>query len=291
MDLYELVRFIEFLAQIKHKAIQIKNMYKQKINIISNRIGFRIYNKMNNTKIFNMIHSDLQGNIYYSNNAKSIYTFANQFLFIAYDIIQKTFIIVEGNSFKKEYILNEKDESLVEKILGGEFAKIFVINKNYFANRIDYLIENIQFIKENMNSMIELYHDYRYNIIDYLADTKILLNCFIDIGEEFETNQIDNLNNCYKLLFEHILFYSVYPSVDIETRIKLNNDISSLQYEINNLLITYNLQDYIRFINFETAQTNYSKLTSFSIATYSFYFDDFIDILLLSEFVESINVL
>lgn len=288
MELYNLVKFIEFIAQVKNKAAQIKDKYKQKISINSDRVGFRIYDKINNTKIYNIIHSDTQGNIYYSNNLKSIYKSAKHFSFIAFDIVHKTFTII-GSNFKKEYILDENDNSLVEQVLNNKFENIIVVNKNYFANRFDYLINNLQFIKDNLNVIIELYLNYKNSIMDYLSKTKIILNCLIDVSQKFEINQMDNINDNYQLLFEHLLFYIIYPSVDLETRSKLNESIKNLQQDINDLLINYDLQNYIQFIDFEISPANYSKLTSLSIVTYAIYFENFIDILLFSEFTDSID--
>lgn len=291
MNLYKLIQFIEFIAQFKSKVIQIKNKYETKINVISNKLGFQMHDKINNIKQYNMLDCDAKGNIYYSNKAKYIYTYAKYFSFVAYEILQKSYIVIHGNSINRNCILNESETSLIEKILTCNSDDIILINKNYFSTRFNFLINNIQFIKENMDLLTKLYKDYKYDLIKQYPTIKIILNCLIDIKQDYLINKVDNLNDDYQILFDYLILFTVYPLVDIDTRHLLKDDIKNLHYELINLLDIYNLQDYIQIADFKPSLNDSLKITSMYIITCTIYFEDFIDILLLSELIESINIL
>lgn len=291
MELDRLINFIEFIADIKDRIMQIKNKYDQKISLISNRIGFQIYDTKNKSKYLNMIHTDSLGNIYYSNAQKVIYESAEKYIFIAFDTVNKTFTIFDGKEIKQSYIVDDQACSIIEKIMQNRDKKTILINSFYFASAFEFLIKNIQFIKNNIKALLHLYNNFRQDITGYLTQAKIILNCFIKIKHNKEPKQLNSLNTDYRMLFHHSIFYVIYPSVDIETRCKLNMDIDRLPKEIKHLFELYNLQTFTEIVGYDIKLAKPSELTTMSIFAYSIYFNDFFDILLFSEFIKNMKSL
>lgn len=291
MKLQELVRFIEFVSLVKDKALQIKDKCNQKISVISNRISFQIYDRINNLKRFDILHYDSLGNIYYSNIRKVVYANAQHYSFIAFNASIKNFIVIKGNEIKREHIIDDRDFSIIRALQDKLSEKTFIIDRKYFVDAINYLIRHLQFIKENIDLLDQLYNDYKLDITKFLLQTKIIPNCFVKINYDERNNTKNDLNANYHMLLQHSIFYIVFPSTDFETRYKLNREISKLYYDIENLFMTYNLNTTCKIIDFETKPAGYTEFTTMSIVTYTIHFDEILDILLLSDFIKNIHAI
>lgn len=286
MNKNTLVSYVNLLFYINDKIQQLKDKYKPYLKISNSIFQFELYDKIVNNNYSDYIYFDFQNQLCYKGMVLNQSTSKDQ-LFIAFDILHKKFIFINGSEIEKNCLIDD-DSELIPKLLQNSY-KTILIDSYYFNMRIQDLLSLSHFITDNIDILTEMYETYKNDIFKQLTDKRIVLNCLREMDLNSETITNNNFDNNYVPLLE--CYMSYYVDHDIVNRLysTIKKDIGNTYIEISQFINKISSQDYIQFIDYKNTDINNKEITPFIVVKHYIHFTEFLDIILFSEFVDSLQ--